>query len=275
MSQQFYIRVRGKIQGPFDRERLQGMARRGQFSRLHEVSTDGVIWDRASNHPDLFTGLSVVPQGAATPEATPAAKPTAIARRDTNEYALAEPVPDEFDDGDAPPTSPREQRWYYSVGSTQQGPVAFSMLQVLVSTGQLAPDDLVWCDGMAEWTTVGRVPGLVRPAAPAPASAVVAAASPATTAVPQVSGLAIASLVLGILGLLPLFGIGSLMAVIFGHVALSIIHRSNGTRTGGGMAVAGLVLGYLVMGPIIGYLLFLLVLVIIGAITAGAGSLLV
>lgn len=55
-----------------------------------------------------------------------------------------------------------------------------------------------------------------------------------------VSGLAIASMVLGIIWLAWL---GSLLAVIFGHVALRRIRRSG--QRGSGMAVAGLVLGYI------------------------------
>ena len=58
---------------------------------------------------------------------------------------------------------------------------------------------------------------------------------------PRVEGLAVASLVLGILWI---YWIGSILAVIFGHVALSRIKRSNGWKTGRGMAIAGLVLGY-------------------------------
>jgi Domain of unknown function (DUF4190) len=56
---------------------------------------------------------------------------------------------------------------------------------------------------------------------------------------PRTSGLAIASLVLGILWG---YGLGSLLAVIFGHVALSSIRRTYAKGTG--MAVAGLILGY-------------------------------
>ena len=56
------------------------------------------------------------------------------------------------------------------------------------------------------------------------------------------SGLAIASMVLGILWV---FFIGSILAVIFGHVALSQIKKSGGSVRGRGMAIAGLVLGYI------------------------------
>jgi hypothetical protein len=58
-------------------------------------------------------------------------------------------------------------------------------------------------------------------------------------ATPGTNGLAIAALVLGIIWV---WWVGSILAVIFGHVALSQIHHS---RQGGrGLAIAGLVLAY-------------------------------
>jgi len=57
----------------------------------------------------------------------------------------------------------------------------------------------------------------------------------------------VASLVLGILGFATWF-ITGIPAVICGHVALSKIKKSRGSLTGGGMAIAGLVMGYLSMG---------------------------
>lgn len=59
---------------------------------------------------------------------------------------------------------------------------------------------------------------------------------------PRTNGLAVAGFVLGLLWLCY---IGSILGVIFGHVALSQIKKSNGMQTGAGLAIAGLVLGYL------------------------------
>jgi len=58
---------------------------------------------------------------------------------------------------------------------------------------------------------------------------------------PQTSGKALVSLVSG---LLLLFPPAALLAVVFGHLALSDIKKSAGRLTGQGLAVAGLVLGY-------------------------------
>src|SRR5665647_2488169 len=67
---------------------------------------------------------------------------------------------------------------------------------------------------------------------------------------------AMASLVLGLTG-------GSIIAVVFGHIARSQIRRTK--ETGGGLAIAGLVLGYVaavagapaLMGPWFAGILFL------------------
>jgi hypothetical protein len=68
------------------------------------------------------------------------------------------------------------------------------------------------------------------------------------------NGLAVASLVLGILWI---WWIGSVLAVIFGHVALSQIGKNN--QGGRGLAIAGLVLGY------IGISVFVLAVIILAA----------
>lgn len=55
---------------------------------------------------------------------------------------------------------------------------------------------------------------------------------------------AIISLISGALAWLGLFGLGGVLAVIFGHVAKKEIREANETIDGDGLATAGLVLGY-------------------------------
>ncbi|MEV0151247.1 MULTISPECIES: DUF4190 domain-containing protein [unclassified Nonomuraea] len=64
------------------------------------------------------------------------------------------------------------------------------------------------------------------------------------------SGIAVASLIFGIIGLIGswcLFGIPSIVAIVLGHAAAR--KTKQGIRPGHGMAVAGLVLGYIVAVP--------------------------
>jgi hypothetical protein len=81
--------------------------------------------------------------------------------------------------------------------------------------------------------------------------------------IPKPSGFAVASLVLGILGVFVswfTFGIPSMLAVVFGHVGVSRVHR--GIGDGRGMAISGMVLGYLVIA------LFLVLVVVLGSLLA-------
>ena len=86
------------------------------------------------------------------------------------------------------------------------------------------------------------------------------------------STLAIISLVAGILGwtLLPL--LGSLGAIITGHMARGEIRKSAGTIDGNGLAIAGLVLGWgSVVVTILGVLLVVLFFGGIAALLAWFG----
>ena len=66
-----------------------------------------------------------------------------------------------------------------------------------------------------------------------------------TEHVVKTSGLAISSLVLGMLSLLCFGMFSGIPAVICGHLAQSTIRKSEGTIGGGGLAIGGLVTGYI------------------------------
>ena len=63
----------------------------------------------------------------------------------------------------------------------------------------------------------------------------------AQPAAQKTNGMAVASMVLGIVWV---FWIGSVLALVFGYIAKSEIDRSRGLQSGRGMAIAGIVLGY-------------------------------
>lgn len=69
------------------------------------------------------------------------------------------------------------------------------------------------------------------------------------------NGMSIASLVLGILWL---YGVGSILALIFGYKGKNEVDRSQGAQGGRGLAIAGIVLGWVgVAGAILSILLVL------------------
>jgi len=82
---------------------------------------------------------------------------------------------------------------------------------------------------------------------------------PAADAVRQQTrwnGFAIASMVLGIIWI---YWIGSILALVFGYIAKSQIEQSGGREQGMGMAVAGIVLGWVGIGILTLFVALLLI----------------
>ena len=108
-------------------------------------------------------------------------------------------------------------------------------------------------------------PPAVPPPPPAPA---------ATQQVPT-SGLAIASLVLGIGGLTLLPLLGSVLALILGYMARKEIRQRPDELTGDGLAIAGIVMGWISVGlAVLGLLVAggITVCALCGLFGAGAGT---
>lgn len=113
----------------------------------------------------------------------------------------------------------------------QTGPWTHQEIQTGLASGMYKPTDLVWYEGAAEWMPLSQLP--VMAAAPQLPPGVV----------PQTSGLAMTSMILGISSFF--CGITGIPAVICGHIARGNIKRSQGQQTGDGFALAGLITGYI------------------------------
>jgi len=154
-------------------------------------------------------------------------------------------------------------QWYYSKNGTQLGPVEENVLRAKLASGEVSTTDLVWREGLPDWLPAARVaelasqssfPSAALPIPSGPGGVVNSpysppvyggSALPVGPLAPPTSGLAIASLVCGILGLITCLFLPGIPAVICGHMALSQIDAP-GARIGGrGMAIAGLVMGYI------------------------------
>ena len=142
------------------------------------------------------------------------------------------------------------QYYFSNDGANQQGPLDREQLKGAGVTART----MVWHEGMAAWTPAGQVPELAGlfanepPPMQLPPQGLMAPnyATP-MPATQETNGLAIASLILGIIGIcgfcccLPV--IASILAVIFGHQARGQIRHGRGT--GDSIALAGLILGYI------------------------------
>lgn len=152
------------------------------------------------------------------------------------------------------------------------GPFPLEEVQRQLASGQLMRHDLAWVAGARDWMPLSAFPPLQSTQQPFPGAAPVnpiqnpypvqplaGFASPLQST--QTSGAAIASLILGILSLVFCPIIGSISAIICGHVARNNVRQSRGTLSGGGIALAGLILGYVGMLPGIFFFMIILDLV--------------
>ncbi len=158
MIPNLYVRIRGRVQGPFDEERLRALVRRGQISRIHEVSEDGASWIKAGDVAELFAPPPAPAAVAAATNATKAPESSPAAQlQPTNGYGLAAPQ--------TPRAGAPAAGWYYAHNGAQMGPVDVTQLQNLLARGHLAHDAHVWTEGMPQWAPARLVPGLVNEAA--------------------------------------------------------------------------------------------------------------
>jgi len=167
--------------------------------------------------------------------------------------------------------------WFYGKDGTQHGPVSEQKIKHLLFSNEIEASTIVWHEGMTDWLPANQLPEFQSalpstpsdpsppavqptqvpptgstPAPTTPAQSPIyapgqASQSPNYTAPIPTSGLSIASLVCGILGILAcyIWGLFGLPAVICGHMALKTIRTSATPIQGKGMAIAGLVCGYI------------------------------
>jgi prepilin-type processing-associated H-X9-DG protein len=140
---------------------------------------------------------------------------------------------------------------YKIIGTDQKeyGPVTSDQINQWIAQGRVNAQTRAQADG-GEWKTLGDFPEF---------SATLGHRVPPTTSPPltgspaKTSGLAIASLVLGILGMFTC-GISSVVGLILGIVAMGRVKKSNGALEGHGLALAGTIVSgvFIFMLPLTG-----------------------
>lgn len=197
--------------GPLTGEKTAELIRRGQITRLHELSPDGLQWSKAEEFRELY------PKAVAYREESFGKETIQMTQQGT-------PVAKE---------AVEAEKWYAHVDDQNVGPVDEESIRLWISKGRLMPDTLVWKHGMAEWLPAE----LVRPQWFASGSAAAPRRSTATgDVVADDAGIeqflsielrrrllwvyitAITGLVLSIIGFV--FGLFTLIGQIFATVAV-------------------------------------------------------
>lgn len=151
-----YVRFRGKTLGPLPPQKVRDLVRRGQITRLHELSGDGFKWHRAEEFAEFFQ-----PVAAREPEVTVAAE-----KRPPSDQTLEGTAPPLSSDPGRPSPdgsrprhgeSPEESvQWYVHVNGESLGPLTSPQVALRIQSGELTEDTLVWRAGFDDWRSAGE-----------------------------------------------------------------------------------------------------------------------
>ncbi|EEF59881.1 DUF4339 domain-containing protein [Pedosphaera parvula] len=148
----------------------------------------------------------------------------------------------------------------------EYGPLTAEQLRQYILEGRADANTQAKFEGTENWKPLGTFPEFAAALNPAPAG-YASSPPPAPGSLPaKTNGMAITSLIFGILSLLigwaccgPLL---SLLGIIFGIIGISQTNKSSGTQTGKGMAITGIVLS------ILGLIISVIIIVIFGLVGA-------
>ncbi len=121
----YFVRLRGKVMGPFGDAQLVSLRDRGQLKSFHEVSTDRVLWVPASTLTTIFPPKVV-------------------------ESSYAEPAASSQGHSNNP--GPGNEAWYWAdTEGNRHGPFDLSGFKSLIDSGLVKNSTMVWKAGMADW----------------------------------------------------------------------------------------------------------------------------
>lgn len=233
-SENYYVRRQGRVDGPWNVDKLRSEIKLRKLGRHHEVSLDGTQWQRAQDINGLFSAASLRKSVKGLSSSTPELE----LEVDEN-YVFSTELSDD------------SNGWYCSIADQQRGPMSRSDLIAILTGGQATLDDLVWREGFSGWMPVESVPELmtVLDSSSRVGTVPLADATQMISKKARTSWLAILSLAAGIaiflLSWLPVVGLLGFIPVVTSSIAIYRVRASNGTLTGIGLAIAGLVLGML------------------------------
>lgn len=214
----YFYRVRGRTLGPVALRQIRQLAQRAQIGRTTDVSRDGLQWGKASDWAEIFDAGG---GGLGPPN-------------DLVGIGLGPEIDIGGGGGRSPfgePPTATGPQWYYAIGGVQKGPVALTVIQQMVASGQLKPDDHVFLEGSADWTAVSNVPQLSGGQWPTGGGMPVINVVNQNPQSEGSNGLAIAGFVLSLIGCGPL------------GLILSLVALSGKNKANRGLAIAGAIIG--------------------------------
>lgn len=146
----WYVRSKGRMLGPFPFSKLETLRDRSMLSRFDDVSNDGKTWIVASQIPALFEELK---------DQSIPGNQTSQRMIDQDENLFNKAIETNLDRSDPD----RSVQWYYVKDGIHVGPISFNDLQVLAARGELVDQSLVWNENLPSWIHASTLPGIVFP----------------------------------------------------------------------------------------------------------------
>ncbi len=136
-----YVRFRGRSVGPLTSQKIQDMVRRGQITRLHELSGDGSTWTRADEFREFFATMRAEITKNLGPLSTTAPHPATAAAMEPAVGSFLNPQP----------AAEPKVEWYAHIDDEHQGPMTLDVMRQWKESGRVQGNTLVWRTGLDTW----------------------------------------------------------------------------------------------------------------------------
>jgi hypothetical protein len=134
----WFIRIGSKITGPHSESQLRGMRQRGQFSTMHQISTDRLQWQSAAALVQMLDA-SGGPKSPWEPNASHSSPSSNIPSHR--------------------PPAPTVQEWYYlDANQAKRGPLTSSEVINLARHGIIIRTTLVYEPSSRSWLPASQIP---------------------------------------------------------------------------------------------------------------------
>lgn len=137
MSDVYYVRKRGRVNGPFGIDEILRLKNQGRLTRAHELSTDQHEWKPAFEVEEVFKAYVESSDAPAS-------------HNDQQPAISRETEADSLQSAD----------WYYVHEGDRLGPVSSVAIATLVNQGDIEANTLVWNEDLPDWTPAIITPQL-------------------------------------------------------------------------------------------------------------------
>ena len=156
-NDEYFIRRRGRVSGPFDYTVIEKMARSNKLYKTDELSIDQHNWVNAAQ-TDFFPNAPIRTNKTNTDkiETSKSVKQKIDNEPETESYSLLNT--NAVKPGSNSPIPPMNKEWYYALSDQSFGPVSENELKMQFMMKSLSPSTKIWSAGMTDWIEARNYP---------------------------------------------------------------------------------------------------------------------